>query len=101
RGRKVAVVVADGIVGQSAVNTHARLLDEGASPRFVAPRIGAVATADGVPIDADASLENEPGFLFDAVVLPDGDEGVQTLFRDGHALECLRDQYRHCKAIMA
>ena len=48
----------------------------------------------------DASLENEPGFLFDALVLPDGERGVRELAKDGHTLELSKDQYRHCKPIM-
>lgn len=100
QGRKVALLVADGVNGQSAVDVHAMLLAQGAAPRFVAPRIGPVKTADGVAIDADASLENEPGFLFDALVLPDGDEGVRTLSLDGHTMEFIKDQYRHGKAIL-
>ncbi len=101
KARKVAILVADGIDGQSAMAIHAALFAQGAVPRFVAPRIGPVWTSDNVAIDADASLENEPGFLFDALVLPDGDEGAEALARDGHTMEFIRDQYRHCKAIMA
>lgn len=100
KGRKVAMLVADGVNGQSAVDVHAMLFAQGAVPRFVAPRIGQVKTADGVAIDADASLENEPGFLFDALVLPDGDEGVRTLSLDDHTMEFIKDQYRHGKAIL-
>jgi len=100
KGRKVALLVADGVNGQSAVDVHAMLFAQGAAPRFVAPRIGPVKTADGVAIEADASLENEPGFLFDALVLPDGDEGVRALSLDGHTMEFIKDQYRHCKAIL-
>jgi catalase len=100
KGRKVAILVADGIVGQSAMDLHAALFAHGAVPRWVAPRIGPVRTTDGVAIDADASLENEPGFLFDALALPDGEGGVQVLSRDGHTLEFIRDQHRHCKAIL-
>jgi catalase len=101
KGRKVAVLVADGAVGQSAVDVHAALFAEGAVPRFVAPRIGPVVTEDGVRIDADASLESEPGFLFDALALPDGAAAVVTLAADGHTFEFIRDQYRHCKTILA
>jgi catalase len=101
KGRKVAILVADGIVGQSAMNLHAALFAQGAVPRFVAPRIGPVRTVDSMDIDADASLENEPGFLFDALALPDGEGGVQVLSRDGHTMEFIRDQHRHCKAILA
>jgi catalase len=100
-GRKVAVVVADGCVGQSVVEVHARLLAAGVVPRFVASRIGPVQTEDGVAVEADASLENEPLFLFDALVLPDGAAGVVSLSTDGHLAEGIRDQYRHCKTLLA
>jgi len=70
-------------------------------PRFVAPRLGTVKTADGTPIEADATLENSPGFLFDALVLPDGAAGVQLLATDGHTADFVKDQYRHCKTLFA
>jgi catalase len=100
-GRKVAVLVADGAVGQGVLDVQARLLEMGAVARFVAPRIGPVSTEDGTSLEADASLENEPGFLFDALVLPDGAGAVVTLAADGHTMECIRDQFRHCKTIVA
>ena len=59
-----------------------------------------VTTAEGGSLEADASLENEPGFLFDALVLPDGDEGVKALASDAHTMEFIMDQYRHCKTIL-
>ena len=66
--RKIAILVANGSIGASAKEIHEVLFAQGAIPRFVAPRIGPVQTSDGVTIDADASMENEPGFLFDALV---------------------------------
>ena len=101
QARKIAILVADGSLGASATAIHASLFAQGAVPRFVAPRIGPVATSDGVAINADASMENEPGFLFDALVLSDGEAGVAALMKDGHTMECIKDQYRHCKTIMA
>jgi hypothetical protein len=56
---------------------------------------------DGGPLEADASLENSPAVLFDAVVLPDGRRGVETLSADGRTLEFIKDQYRHGKSIFA
>jgi catalase len=100
-GRKVAVLVADGIVGRTARDVHMALFEEGVLARFVAPRIGAVSTSDGVELQADASLENEPGFLFDALVIPDGERGVEELMQDAHVFEFVRDQFRHCKPILA
>ncbi|GAB1596991.1 catalase [Lysobacter claricitrinus] len=101
RTRQIALVVADGVDGATISALQAGLLDEGAVPRLVAPRIGPVRTSDGVALDADASLENEPAFLFDAIVLPDGATAVDTLLANGHALAGLKDQYRHCKTILA
>jgi catalase len=57
-----------------------------------------VRTADGETVDADASFANEPGFLFDALVLPDGCESAAG---DARALESVRDVFRHCKPIFA
>jgi len=99
-GRKVVILVADGVVGQAVKDVHAALFEEGAVSRFAAPRIGPVQTTDGVEIQADISLENEPGFLFDALVVPDGEAAVGGLASDAHVFEFIRDQYRHCKPIL-
>ncbi|WP_411886768.1 catalase [Polaromonas sp. YR568] len=101
RGRKIAVLVAPGVAGAAIDQVQAALADAGAVPRLVGPHIGALVTAEGKPLDADASLENEPGFLFDALVLPDGEDAVKALAADGHTMEFIKDQYRHCKTILA
>lgn len=100
-GRKVAVLVADGVAGEAVLAVQARLLAAGVVARVVAPRIGEVQTCDGSVLQADASLENEPGVLFDALLLADGAGAVLELAADGHTLETVRDQYRHCKTLVA
>jgi catalase len=101
RGRKVALLVAPGVHGASLSAVQAALVEQGAVAHLVGTRIGRMPTADGDVLDADASLENEPGFLFDALVLPDGDEGVAALAQDGHTMEFIKDQFRHCKTILS
>ncbi|MCV2355993.1 catalase [Paucibacter sp. B2R-40] len=101
KGRKIAILLAEGVVGQSAAAVHAALLSAGASPKFLAPRIGPVSSEDGTELVAQASLENEPGFLFDALVLPDGAAAVAGLAADAHTFEFIKDQYRHGKTILA
>ncbi|WP_427912728.1 catalase [Ramlibacter sp. MMS24-I3-19] len=101
RGRKVALLVAGGVEATSLLRVQDMLVEQGAVARLVGPRIGAFETAAGESIEADASMENEPGFLFDALVLPDGDEAVAALGQDGHTVEFIRDQFRHCKPILA
>ena len=98
--KKVALLIAPGVVGKSVMAVHKALADAGAVPKLVAPRIGLVKTADGLTLMADASLENEPGFLFDALVLPDGEAAVTALAKDAHTMEFIQNQYRHCKSIL-
>ena len=46
-------------------------------------------------------MENSPSVLFDALVLPDGEQAIEMLARDGHTMEYVKDQFRHCKTILA
>jgi catalase len=101
RTRKVALLVADGVDGEAVAAMQASLLEAGAIGRLVGPRIGPFTTASGETMEADASMENEPGFLFDGLVLPDGEAGVELLATDGHTAEFIKDQYRHGKTILA
>jgi len=100
QGRRIAILVADGVIGESVLALHDMLRSRGAAPRFVGPRIGPIIANDGVALKADASLENEPGCLFDAVALPDGQAAVEALAANGHTAEFIKDQYRHCKPIL-
>lgn len=52
-------------------------------------------------MEATATLENSPPVLFDALVLPDGDEAVSQLARFGQTAEFVTNQYRHGKTILA
>jgi catalase len=101
RTRQVAILVANGVEGESLKAVHAALTDAGAVPRFVGPRLGTYTTAEGDAIEADASMENSAPVLFDALVLPDGDAGVKALDADAHTMEFVTNQYRHCKSILA
>jgi catalase len=95
--RKVALLVADGIDGESLRAVHAALAKAGAAPRFVGVRLGAVRPKSGPPIHVEITLETAPSVTWDAVVVP-GDDGA--LAGVGNAVEFLKDQYRHCKSML-
>ena len=99
--RRVALLVADGCHAQELKALADRLTAEGAVPRFVGPMLGLVAGADGDAIEVDLGLNIAPSVLFDAVVLPGGADAVGQLQADGRALEFIKDQYRHCKPLLA
>ena len=97
RTRKVAILVAHGVDGAAVRTVYSALLADGAVPRLVGSQLGKVKTADGATLDVEITLEAGPSVLYDAVVVPDGAQG---LARDAHALDFVRDQYRHCKPIL-
>jgi catalase len=101
RTRRVAILVADGCDGKPLVALADRLTNAGAVPRFVSTTLGAVQPADDDAIEVDVSLEAAPAVLYDALVLPGGTEAINALRADGRTLEFIKDQYRHCKPILA
>ena len=98
--RRVAILVAHGVDATMVRTIYDSLLADGAVPRVVASTLGKVKTLDGGMLDVEISLEAGPSVLYDAVVVPDGEDAVAALSRDAHALDFVREQYRHCKPIL-
>jgi catalase len=101
RTRRVAILVADGCEGAPLMELADRLTRACAVPRFVSTTLGSIQPASGDAIEIDVSLEAAPAVLYDALVLPDGTAAINTLRGDGRTLEFIKDQYRHCKSILA
>ncbi len=101
RTRRIAILVADGVDGASATSIHAGLSEVGAVPRYVGARLGHVLRADGDSIEVEVTMEAMPAVLFDALVVPGGDAAAKFLGKVGHAVEFIKDQYRHGKPILA
>jgi catalase len=101
RTRRVAILVADGIDGDAAKALHDGLSAAGAVPRFVGGRLGQVTSEQGERLDVEVTLETSPSVVYDALVVPGGREAAQMLGNLGHAAEFIKDQYRHCKPILA
>jgi catalase len=99
--RRIAILIADGVDGDAARALHAGLSEQGAVPRYVGVRLGAVATKTGETLEAEVTLETMPSVLFDAVAVPGGKDSIVALGNVGHALEFIKDQYRHAKPIFA
>ncbi len=101
RTRKVAMLIADGIEGAPVLALHKLLVDAGAVPSLIAPALGKIKTTDRASLEATATLENSPPVVFDALVLPGGDAGVEVLSALGQTNEFIVNHFRHGKAILA
>jgi catalase len=99
RTRKVALIIAEGVKAEPVAMLVAALTEAGAVPKLLSSRLGTIRSMDGQEFDVEATLENMPSVLFDALVLPDGDAAAGRLASDGHTMEFIKDQYRHGKTI--
>ncbi|MCD0502081.1 catalase [Bordetella petrii] len=100
RTRKIAILVTDGVDSAGVAQAAQALIAKGAVVRLVGQHIGLIKDHAGQPLDVDASFKNSPSALFDAALVPDGG-AVDALCADGLALEFIRDQFRHGKALCA
>jgi len=101
RTRRIAILVADGVDASTAQALHAGLAAAGAVPRYLGERLGTVQGHDGATLEVGATFEVMPSVMFDAAVVLGGKKAVANLATLGHCLEFLKDQYRHCKPILA
>ena len=98
--RRVAILVGHGVEALAAEAIYNDLVTEGAVPRIVSCQLGKVATEAGNTLDVEISFEAGPSVLYDAVIVADGENSVQQLMKDAHAVDFVRQQYHHCKPIL-
>jgi catalase len=98
--RRIALILANGVKGEAAMMLHRQLMAAGAVPRFVGVKLGRVDSENGEPVEIEVSMETAPAVVWDAMAILDGGRSVEELANSGHALEFLKDQYRHCKPIL-
>ncbi|MBY0419686.1 MAG: DJ-1/PfpI family protein, partial [Pararheinheimera sp.] len=94
-------LVEEGVHYASLVSLYGELAMAGAVVHFVGPRIGLFASSSGENIEANKSMENSPAVLFDALVLPDGNQAVMALAGHTHTADFIKNTYQHCKTILA
>jgi catalase len=100
RTRRIAILVADGVDADAARAIHESLLGSGALPRYVGIKLGQVAGAGDATLDVEVSMETAPSVVWDGLIVPRGSAIAAALAESGHAMEFLKDQYRHCKPIL-
>jgi len=99
RGRKIAVLVTDGVAASLLPALRKAAKAEGARLLVIAPKIGGVVDSEDTAIPADFALAAAPSVLFDAVVVAPSNRGGAALVADPGAVDWVRDAYRHLKAI--
>jgi catalase len=97
--RKIAILATDGIDSASLKPIRDALEHAGAHCKVVGQRLGAVTSASKRQLEVDATFQNMPSVMFDAVLVPAGEHGAEALARNGDAVHFVLEAFKHCKAI--
>lgn len=100
KGRKVAILIAEGASAAQVTAMQAKLKAAGVLSEIVAPHIGSIAGADG-EIEAGKTYANSSSVLFDAIYVPGGKTAAETLTGLPDAVRFIDEAYKHGKAIAA
>ena len=99
-GRRVALLVTNGMDDTGMAALYQSLLDAGAVARHVGARLGTLSPVSGRSMEVEATIETMPSVLWDAMVLVADDVAQAALACDGKLQDFIRDQYRHGKPML-
>ncbi len=99
KGRKLGVLVTDGVDTEILNSLKSALEAEGAMIEIVAPKVGGVKASDGSWIEAAQKLDGGPSVLYDAVALLPSESGAQQLANNPAARDFIADAFAHRKFI--
>ena len=98
KGRKVAILFAEGS-DKAAIDKLKKGVEDGGGTAFlVAPKVGEL-TLKGGQLAADGQLAGSPSVLFDAIACAIMPDQAKLLAKDGAALQWFMDAHGHCKTI--
>jgi catalase len=99
KGRKLGVLVSDGVDSSLLQSLRAAFKQEGALVKLVAPMVGGVQASDGSLMPADEKIDGGPSVVFDAVAVLLSDAGAKLLADEATARDFVADAVAHCKFI--
>ena len=97
--RKIAVLAANGVNGNSIEQMKKALTDKGAVVEIIAPKLGEIKNDKGAAIKVDKNLRTVASVLYDAVYVPGGKDSIAALMNEADAIHFVDQAYKHCKAI--
>lgn len=101
KGRKVAILAADGVDAEHVNAIKQALTKAGAQAQIVAKFMGTIKSDKGEALKVDKTFLTGASVMFDAVYVPGGAQSIATLQANGVAIHFIEEAFRHCKAIAA
>jgi catalase len=91
QGRKIGLLVTDGVDDAQVHMLRKAVEKEGAAIAVIAPKAAAAKTQQGELLPADQALSAAPSIFFDAVALLTSEDGAARLAQEAAAVDWLRD----------
>jgi catalase len=101
KGRKVAILAADGVVTNQIKTIKQALKAVGVITEVVSKFKGTIQSAEGQAIEVDKTFLTSASPMFDAVYIPGGLKSVEALKMNGEAIHFINEAFKHCKPIAA
>ncbi|MEH1865929.1 MAG: DJ-1/PfpI family protein [Nostoc sp.] len=101
KGRKVAILAADGVNGEDVMAIKTALKKAGVQAEIVSKFKGMIKSAEGEEIMVDKTFLTSASVLFDAIYVPGGAESSAALQMQGDAIHFINEAFKHCKPIAA
>lgn len=99
-GRKIAILVADGVDASGIESMRAAFDEGGAVVKLIGPTVSGITDSADNKIAVDHSFATVGSVLFDAVYIPGG-LSAAALCDDPHAVLFVKEAYKHGKALAA
>ena len=99
KGRKIGVLVTDGVDGSLLAGLEKAIMAEGAMIEIVAPMVGGVKDSSGKWVEAQQKIDGGPSLLYDAVAILTSKDGAALLSKEATAKDFVTDAFAHCKFI--
>ncbi|WKA27955.1 catalase [Bradyrhizobium roseum] len=98
-GRKLGILVSDGVDATLLKALKTALGKEGASFEIIAPKVGGAEDSDGSWIEADQMIDGGPSVLYDAIALLPAADAIDDLLKESTVRDFVADAFAHCKFI--
>jgi catalase len=98
-GRKLGVLVSDGVDAALLAALAKAAADEGATVELIAPKIGGVTDSGGKLHPAQQKVNGGPSVLYDAVAILVSADGAKLLSQEATAKDFISDAFAHAKFI--
>ena len=101
KGRKVAILAADGVDGAQIAILEGALSAAHVSAEIVSKFGGMIKSVDGGEIEVDQTFLTAASVVYDAVYVPGGAQSITALKAHGEAMNFLQEAFKHFKPISA